>query len=112
MVRDGQQIHQHHRSQRAAQDIGHAPAQTRVRAVRQLAEQRQKEQRQHVVQRHDDARNIIGDVEGIFQNEGHHVVVQLPERADGQECQAHQERSLVIELHAKTSPCQNSDFFL
>ena len=111
-IRDGQQVHQHHRNQRAAQDIGHTPAQARVRAVRQLAEKGQQKQRQHIVQRHDYARDIVRDIEGIFQNEGHHIVIQLPERTDGQKGQAHQERSLVIELHAQNLPYRNDDFFL
>ena len=47
----------------------------------------------------------------FFQNEGHHIVIQLPERTDGQKGQAHQERSLVIELHAQNLPYRNDDFF-
>ena len=98
-VGGGQEVHQHRRGQRAAHDVGHALAKRRARAVGELAEKRQQKQRQDVVQRHDDARDIIGHIEGVFQNQGYDAVVELPERADGEKCQAHQQRSLVVELH-------------
>ena len=37
-------------------------------------------------------------VEGLPQDEGDQVVIHLPERADGEECQPHQDSPLVVQF--------------
>ena len=57
VVKKRQQIHQDHRSRRAAEDKRHPPPDLRARPITQRAEERQQKQRQHIVRRHDRAGN-------------------------------------------------------
>ena len=67
-------------------------------AVRQSAEQRQQEQRQHVVQRHDAAGDGIADGEVLLEDQGDDGVIDLPEGADGQEGKSGEYGALDVEL--------------
>ena len=57
VVKHRQQVHQHHRADRAAEDKRHPPPDLRARPITQRAEERQQKQRQHIVRRHDRAGN-------------------------------------------------------
>ena len=88
----------------AAQYVRHTAADFRAGLVAQLAEQRQHEQRQHVVHGHHDADVAVAHMERVFQDQGDDVVVHLPERADGHECKAHEKGAFVIQLHREKPP--------
>ena len=111
VVKHRQQVHQHHRADRAAEDEGHSAPDARARAVAQRAEERQQKQRQHVVRRHDRTGDRLVEVEGIGQDERDDVVVHLPERTNREEGKAHQHRALVVELHEESSLQPLSIFF-
>ena len=111
VVRIRQDVHQDDRRRRAAQNKGHAPSQLRVALVGQLAEEGQQEQRQHVIHGHDHAHQTVLHVEGVLQNQGNHIVVQLPERADGQERKAHQQRPFVVQFHLFSSVLRKDRIF-
>ena len=104
VVQHGQQVHQYDCRRCAANDVGHPAANARVRLIRQSAEERQQEQCQHIIRRHDRARNRLVQVESIRQNQRHHAVIHLPENADGQERQTDQHGTLGVELHGKFRP--------
>ena len=104
VVQHGQQVHQYDRRRCAADDVGHTAADARVRPIRQRAEERQQEQRQHIIRRHDRARNRLVQVESIRQDQRHHAVIHLPENADGQKRQTDQHGALGVELHGKFRP--------
>ena len=92
------------RSRRAAEDKRHPPPDLRARPITQRAEERPQTQRQHIIRRHDRARNRLVQVESIRQNQRHHAVIHLPENADGQERQTDQHGALGVELHGKFRP--------
>ena len=86
----------HGGGERADQDKRRAPAETAVAAVGDRAEQRQKEQRQHVVQRHHAAGGGLRQAELVRQNERDRVVIRLPEGADQEKCEADKDRPLIV----------------
>ncbi len=100
VVDQRQQVHQDDRNARAEQDKRHALADLRARFVRYRAEQRQQEQREHVIGRHYRAGIRLVEVEGVRKYKGYDAVIHLPERADGQERKARQYGAFVIKLHS------------
>ena len=100
----GQNRQTHHGRHRAAHNVRHTPAHTGAGLVAEFAEQRQHEQRQHVVHGHDHADERVIHGKGLFQNQRDQVVVHLPERADGHECKAHEKGAFVIQLHREKPP--------
>ena len=102
MVAVGQQRqaqHQKYRRQSAAQNIGSAPAQPAAAPIGQASEQRQQKQRQHIIRRHNGTGEGLVQMEGIGQNQGHQIVVHLPEGTDGQEGKASQNRAAGVQFH-------------
>ena len=100
VVQQGQEVHENHRRRGADEDEGRPAAQLLIAAaVRQRPEEGQQEEGQDIVQRHHRARQGLVHVEGLPQDQGDDIVVHLPEGADGEEGQAHQDRPFVVELH-------------
>ena len=85
VVQRGEEVHQDHRPGGAPDDIGRPAAHPGGCPVGQSSEEGQQEQGQHVVRRHDDAGEGFVHVEGLPEDQGHQVVVHLPEGADGEE---------------------------
>ena len=102
-VRQRQHRQQDGRRQRAKQDEGRALAQAAAAFIRDCAKERQHEQRQHVIQRHDDTAVGLRHAKLIGQDLGDDGVVCLPERADEKEREPDKQRAAVIELHETTS---------
>ena len=98
VVQHGQQVHQHHRPGGARQDVGGAAAQFCIGTVGQSPEEGQQEQRQDVVRRHNHAGEGLIQPKRALQDQGNKVVVHLPEGADGQKGQAHQDGAFVVQL--------------
>ena len=99
VVQDGQQVHEDHRRPGARQDEGGPAAHPGLPApVGETAEQGQQEQSQNVVRRHDDAGEGLVHVEGSAEDQGHQIVVHLPEGADREKGQPHQDGALVVQL--------------
>ena len=98
----------HHRDGRegAEQNIGTAAAKAGGAFIGQSAEQRQQEQGEDIVRRHDDAGNAFSHVEGFCEDLGDQVVVHLPEGADGQKRETDQYGAFGVELH-KEPPFQS-----
>ena len=95
-----QQVHQDDRKPRAEQDKRHALSDLRARPVRYRAEQRQQEQREHVVGRHYRAGIRLVEMECVCKYKRYDAVIHLPERADGQERKACQYGAFVVKLHS------------
>ena len=74
---------------RADEDKRSSSSESVFAVVGDLSEQREKEQSKHVVHGHDTARNGLVHVEGVCQDQRYYIVVHLPERADGHECQTY-----------------------
>ena len=68
------------------------------------AEQGQHEQREYVIQRHNDAGPALRHAELIRKYLGDDVIVRLPEGADEEECETHAYRPPVFELHKIIPP--------
>ena len=103
VVHEGQ-AHQRHRGDEGADDDEGRPAAAAAGAfVGDVAEQGQQEQRQHVVQRHDDARPRLAHAELVGQDQGDGVVIGLPEGADEEEGEAYHDGALVVEFHSVSS---------
>ena len=101
VVQDGQYVHKDYGAGGTEDYVGHALAYLCVGAVGQRSEQRKQEQSENVVRAHNDAGDGLVHVEGLGEDEGHNVVVHLPERADGQECQSYEYGPFVVELHCR-----------
>ena len=76
-----------------------APTLAMGTAVGDMAEQRQQEQCQHIVQRHDNAGPGLAHAELVGEDQGDRVVIGLPEGADQEKGEAHQNGAFVIEFH-------------
>ena len=104
----GQTHHQNDGSEGAEEDIGTAAAQRAFAFIRKSAEQRQQEQSQHIVRGHDGAGEGFVHVEGVGEDQGHQIVIHLPEGADGQKGKAHQHGVFGVQLHGTASACKNN----
>ena len=71
--------------------------------VGQGAEQRQQEQGQNVIQRHDYTGPELIHTKFVGQGQGNGGVVSLPEQANQEKCKTYQDRALIIELHRGSS---------
>ena len=101
------QCHQCHGGDGGADDDeGGASAEAGIDLVGQGAEQRQQEQRQNVVDGHNDTGPALGHTELVGQQQGDGAVVCLPEQADEEKCEAHQQCAFVIEFHNVTFFCE------
>ena len=103
VVEQGENVHEDDGAAGAEEDKGHALADLRVALIRDGAEERQQEERQNVVRRHNCTGEGFVHVEGLRENQRHDAVIHLPERADGQEREADQDGALVVELHFGSS---------
>ena len=74
-------------------------AEPAARPVREGAEERQQEQRKHVVRGHNSTRKSLIEMECLGKYKRHYIVIHLPESADGQKCQTYKYSSFVIKLH-------------
>ena len=63
------------------------------------AEQRKKEEREDIVQRHNNAGQRLRHAEFIGQNLGNDRVVCLPEGADEEKCEPNEDRALIVQFH-------------
>ena len=86
----------------AIENKGRAAAQLMAAFVGDGAKQREHEQRQDIIQRHDDARGTLGQTELIGQNQRDGVVVGLPEGANQKEGKAYKNGFFVIQLHVRS----------
>ena len=103
-VRIGEAHEGHDCGKRPGKNEGRPPAESRTAAVGDRAEQRQKKQRQHIVQRHDDAGGSLRQAEFIGQNQWDRGVVCLPEGADQKKRKSDIHGAPVIQLHGILSP--------
>ena len=100
--------HKQHREDRTPKNERGASAELGFAApVRKVPEQRQKEDRQQVVQTHNDAVLGILHAEHALQDERHDVVVDFPKAHDAHECKADEQRALEVEFHvdARSARC-------
>ena len=106
VVEQGEDVHEDDGAARAEEDERHALADLRMAPVRQRAEERQQEQREDVVRRHDRAGEGLVHVEGLGEDQRHDAVIHLPERADGQKREADEDGALIVELHFSSPFCK------
>ena len=103
VVHEGQADQRHRGDEGADDDEGRPAAVAAGTLVGDVAEQGQQEQRQHVVQRHDDAGPGLAHAEFVGQDQGNGVVIGLPEGADEEEGEAYHDGALVVEFHSVSS---------
>ena len=72
------------------------------------AEQRQHEQGQHVVQRHDETGPGLAHAKLVGQNQGDGVVIGLPESADQKERKADADCTEIIQFHLERTSFRES----
>ena len=99
VIQNGQQHHKQDGTAGAAQDKWHPAAHAAAAAIADGAEERQQEQGQDVIRRHNDAGVSFIQVEGVGEDLGDDAVVHLPEGADGKKREPHQNGALVVQLH-------------
>ena len=85
---------------RSHEDERRAPAALARAAVGDGAEQRQKEQRQNVVERHDHAGGSLRHAEFVGENLRYDRIICLPEGADQEKGKSDKDGAFVVELHA------------
>ena len=84
-------------------DEGRPAAPLAVVLVGDGAEQRQHEQGQHIIQRHNGAGPCLTHAELVGEDHGDGIVIRLPEGLDQEEGKAHQNDPLVVEFHTVSS---------
>ena len=84
-------------------DEGRPAAPLAVVLVGDGAEQRQHEQGQHIIQRHNSAGPRLTHAELVGKDHGDGIVIRLPEGLDQEEGKAHQNDPLVVEFHTVSS---------
>ena len=92
------------RNDRADHDVRRALTEARLALIGQRAEDRQHEQREHVIECHNDARPALRHAELIGQDLGDDIVVCLPERADEKESKTDADRALIVQFHRTLRP--------
>ena len=102
VVQQGNQVHQHGCSGRTAHDERHTAPDFGVGLVGQGTKERQQEQRQYIVRRHDGTGEGLVQFKGVGQDQGHNAVVHLPEGTDRQKRKAHQNGAAVVQLHGNS----------
>ena len=98
VIQDRQQHHQQDSAACPAKDEGHPAAQAAAVSIADGAKQRQQEQSQYIIRRHNNTGVGLIQVEGIGKDLGDHAVIHLPKGADGKERKPHQDGALIIEL--------------
>ena len=97
-VDERQQREQRDGDNGADQNKRSAASEPGVAFIRQLAEKRQHEKSENVVNRHNTARERLGHVELVRQHEWNNRVIRLPEHADQEERHTRKKCPFVIEL--------------
>ena len=82
VIQERKKQHQYNGRQSPGQYEGTSPAHFGPAAVADPSKQRKQKQRQNVVRCHDHARPRFIQMKGVGKDQGNHIVVHLPERAD------------------------------
>ena len=99
VIRHRQQHQENDGEHGAGADEGGTAAALALVPVGNTAKQRQHEQRQNVIQRHDHTGSGLAHAEFAGEGHGNGRVIDLPEGADQEKGKADQNRALVVELH-------------
>ena len=99
-VENRQHEHKANRGYGSEDYVRGALAESCMGVVGKMPEQGKHEQSQNIVYCHNTAGGRFADLEGVLKNERDNAVVHLPKCADGKECKAHKESTLVVKFHS------------
>ena len=96
VVREGEDDEERRGRDGAEDDEGRPAPAAALALVRDGAEERQQEERQHVVRRHDDAGERLRHAEFVREYLGYNGVVGLPEGADKEKGETDEDGALIV----------------